>query len=236
MRRVALIALLVAPYLLWAVCVMDGAGTHGKTVVAPPRLSETGLYDSSGAIDPRNFPFIPQYPLWSDGAEKVRWVRLPAGEKIDISDIDAWRFPAGTKFWKQFSWGGRKVETRMPQRSRPARSTGPRVASRFGRRQQRAGARARDGRQCLGALCDAGNPGGQFAHCRARCTGAQRTPLSDAISAAFLSDATTGHSDRGRRSGGIGKEMDRKPQGEIALSTALMRARKEIYSELHLLS
>ena len=113
MRRVALIALLVAPYLLWAVCVMDGAGTHGKTVVAPPRLSETGLYDSSGAIDPRNFPFIPQYPLWSDGAEKVRWVRLPAGEKIDISDIDAWRFPAGTKFWKQFSWGGRKVETRM---------------------------------------------------------------------------------------------------------------------------
>jgi hypothetical protein len=58
-------------------------------------------------------PFVPQYPLWSDGAEKVRWVRLPERAKIDVSDVDAWRFPVGTKFWKQFSWRGRKVETRM---------------------------------------------------------------------------------------------------------------------------
>jgi hypothetical protein len=80
---------------------------------APSRLSETGLYDSTGAIDPRNVPFVPQYPLWTDGAEKQRWVRLPDGAKIDVSDVDAWRFPVGTRFWKQFSWGGRKVETRM---------------------------------------------------------------------------------------------------------------------------
>src|SRR5262245_12210654 len=113
MRRVALIAVLVAPYLLWAVCVMNGAATDDKEIVAPPRLSETGLYDATGAIDARNLPFVPQYPLWTDGAEKLRWIRLPAGAKIDASDVDAWRFPVGTKLWKQFSWKGRKVETRM---------------------------------------------------------------------------------------------------------------------------
>jgi mono/diheme cytochrome c family protein len=107
MRRVALIAVLIAPYLLWAVCVMNGAVTDDKEVVAPPRLSQTGFYDAG------NLPFVPQYPLWSDGAEKLRWIRLPAGAKIDVSDVDAWRFPVGTKLWKQFSWNGRKVETRM---------------------------------------------------------------------------------------------------------------------------
>ncbi len=79
----------------------------------PERLSETGLYRADGSIDPRNRPFTPQYPLWSDGAEKSRWIRLPEGSKIDVSDVDAWRFPEGTTIWKEFAWGGRKVETRM---------------------------------------------------------------------------------------------------------------------------
>ncbi len=83
---------------------------------APPRLlSETGLYAGRGTnvIDPRNRPFSPQYPLWSDGAEKSRWVRLPEGATIDARNIDRWDFPAGTRFWKEFRFGGRKVETRL---------------------------------------------------------------------------------------------------------------------------
>ena len=51
---------------------------------APPRLlSETGLYVGNGTttIEPRNRPFSPQYPLWSDGAHKSRWVRLPDGAR-----------------------------------------------------------------------------------------------------------------------------------------------------------
>src|SRR5262245_12020436 len=99
--------------LLLAVYALKGAATDNKPATAPLRLSETGLYDASGAIDPRNLPFVPQYPLWSDGAEKLRWVRLPEGSKIDVTDVDAWRFPAGTRFWKQFVWAGSKVETRM---------------------------------------------------------------------------------------------------------------------------
>jgi len=82
----------------------------------PRRLSDTGLYQANGEVDPLNVPFAPQYPLWTDGASKRRWVRLPKGATIDATDIDAWRFPKGTTFWKEFAWEGRKVETRMIRR------------------------------------------------------------------------------------------------------------------------
>jgi hypothetical protein len=61
-------------------------------------------------------PFAPQYPLWSDGAAKRRWIRLPPGTSIDAARPDAWEFPAGTRLWKQFSVGGRAVETRFIER------------------------------------------------------------------------------------------------------------------------
>ena len=90
----------------------------------PPRLlSQTGLYLTGGerlAIDPENRPFSPQYPLWSDGARKSRWVRLPAGARIDVRDIDRWDFPLGTRFWKEFTFGDRKVETRFLRKDGPA--------------------------------------------------------------------------------------------------------------------
>jgi cytochrome c553 len=83
--------------------------------VAPALLSETGLYAGEGTtqVDRRNRPFSPQYPLWSDGATKKRWIRLPDGAAIDATDVTRWNFPVGTRFWKEFSFNGRKVETRM---------------------------------------------------------------------------------------------------------------------------
>lgn len=78
------------------------------------RLADTGLYreGSSTEIRDANLPFSPQYPLWSDGAAKRRWLYLPPGKFIDASRPDAWDFPAGTKLWKEFSHG-RRVETRL---------------------------------------------------------------------------------------------------------------------------
>lgn len=84
---------------------------------APPRLSQTGLYGKSGALAPGVRPFAPQYPLWSDGATKARWILLPKGATIDASEEDAWRFPVGTRVWKEFAFGGRKVETRLMWRA-----------------------------------------------------------------------------------------------------------------------
>jgi cytochrome c553 len=80
----------------------------------PERLSGTGLFlPGTTTVDPRNQPFSPQYPLWTDGARKARWLYLPAGARIDASRVDAWDFPAGTRLWKEFAFAGRKVETRM---------------------------------------------------------------------------------------------------------------------------
>ena len=83
----------------------------------PPTLSATGLYADlgSGRIAPGVVGFTPQYPLWSDGSIKQRWVRLPPGARIDARHADAWDFPPGTRLWKEFSMG-RRVETRMIER------------------------------------------------------------------------------------------------------------------------
>jgi hypothetical protein len=86
----------------------------------PQRLSDAGLYVRAGdtlTVAPRNRPFSPQYPLWSDEARKARWVQLPPGTAIDARTLDAWDFPVGTRFWKEFAFAGRKVETRLLWRS-----------------------------------------------------------------------------------------------------------------------
>jgi cytochrome c553 len=92
-----------------------GFDSGAAAPVAPALLSETGLYAGEGTtrIDPLNRPFSPQYPLWTDGATKKRWIRLPAGSAIDATNLSRWEFPIGTKFWKEFSFDGHKVETRM---------------------------------------------------------------------------------------------------------------------------
>lgn len=78
----------------------------GAEAYAPERLRDTGLFTLGR-------PFSPQYPLWSDGAAKSRWMYLPPGTTIDASDDASWQFPVGTRFWKEFAVAGRRVETRM---------------------------------------------------------------------------------------------------------------------------
>lgn len=81
----------------------------------PARLSETGLYSdiAAHAVAPGAIAFTPRYELWSDGADKSRWLLLPPGAKIDTADMDNWRFPVGTKVWKEFRKGGKRLETRL---------------------------------------------------------------------------------------------------------------------------
>ena len=85
---------------------------------APQDLRETGLYADAETlqIDPKHLAFSPQYPLWTDGAAKRRWISLPPDSAIDASDPDAWIFPVGTRLWKEFSFNGRRVETRYMER------------------------------------------------------------------------------------------------------------------------
>ncbi len=89
----------------------DDVGPQGLYI----HLSCTGLYADIGAktiaADARYFK--PGVPFWSDGADKTRYIRLPAGKKIDSTDIDNWIFPVGTSVWKEFILGGKRIETRL---------------------------------------------------------------------------------------------------------------------------
>jgi len=105
------------PFIVVAVMALIPAAGVSKPL--PEHLRDTGLYTpgtrdelASGVL-----PFSPQYPLWSDGAEKRRWIRLPPGMRIDARDPDRWMFPVGTRLWKEFTLG-RRLETRMLERTR----------------------------------------------------------------------------------------------------------------------
>lgn len=99
----------------------DGSGGSGGTPSTrlPDLLSETGLYEADMAtLAPGVRPFRPQFPLWTDGAAKRRWIKLPDGEKIDTSDMNYWEYPVGTKLWKEFSRDDKRIETRLISKRR----------------------------------------------------------------------------------------------------------------------
>jgi hypothetical protein len=81
----------------------------------PLDLSCTGLYSdwASKTISPKMHEYDPGLHLWSDGADKTRWISLPEGKPIDTSDMDEWTFPVNTKLFKQFVLEGQLIETRM---------------------------------------------------------------------------------------------------------------------------
>jgi hypothetical protein len=96
----------------------DSPRISAPTDPLPQHLADTGLFvrGSKTQVQPGVLPFSPQYPLWSDGATKRRWIALPPGTFIDASRPQAWDFPRGTRFWKEFSLDGRRVETRFIER------------------------------------------------------------------------------------------------------------------------
>ena len=82
-------------------------------------LACTGLYGEGGTgwktktVPPEVRPFTPGLQLWSDGLDKSRFLYLPPGTRVDTTRMDEWRFPVGTKLWKEFRWKGRRIETRF---------------------------------------------------------------------------------------------------------------------------
>lgn len=107
-------AALLAPIELSQAC-KDEIGDAPDKV--PEHLECTGLYKDPDSLEIADEvdPFEPVYPLWTDAADKHRWVFLPKGTKIDASDPNAWVFPTGTRLWKEFRnpAGTHKVETRV---------------------------------------------------------------------------------------------------------------------------
>jgi len=108
----------------------DGVVTDCSPALAeleelPLLLSETGLYAEPATKTVNAFAreFAPQFPLWTDGAAKRRWIYLPGCETIDTADMDFWSFPVGTRAWKEFvvasPTGDLLLETRIIIRTGP---------------------------------------------------------------------------------------------------------------------
>src|SRR5687768_18466811 len=69
----------------------------------PATLMDTGLCQepSCTLVNGDALPYKPRWELWSDTSTKKRWIMLPAGTKIDTSNMGFWQFPVGTKVWKR---------------------------------------------------------------------------------------------------------------------------------------
>ena len=84
---------------------------NGEGREIPELLSETGAFVNLATLEPAAgvIPYGITAPLWSDGAEKFRWVAIPndgshdtSAEKITFSEESDWAFPQGTVFVKHF--------------------------------------------------------------------------------------------------------------------------------------
>ena len=93
----------------------DVAADGGIPNQAGPCQGPPGLYaaGSCQALAEGVQPYRPNYPLWSDDAEKERFIYLPSGTQIETENPDRWTFPKGTRLYKTFSLSGVRLETRL---------------------------------------------------------------------------------------------------------------------------
>jgi uncharacterized repeat protein (TIGR03806 family) len=94
---------------------LEPAPADDKPTPFPKKLSDTGLFQSVAEHRPHAalIPYSVNAPLWSDGAAKDRFIALPGLSHIDFTENGGWNFPDGAVLVKTFSFGARRVETRL---------------------------------------------------------------------------------------------------------------------------
>ena len=86
---------------------------------APAMLSDTGCFvkDDPKAPAPAMIPYGVNSPLWSDNAQKQRWMAIPDGKTVAVDpktgDLE---FPVGSVLTKYFELDGIALETRFISR------------------------------------------------------------------------------------------------------------------------
>ena len=101
-----------------AVAATGGALVNDTAITSsayPATLAEYGFFADTAAHKPatRVTPYRLNTPLWSDGAEKLRFVYLPPGAKAKASGEGLLDLPVGAALIKTFAFGARKMETRV---------------------------------------------------------------------------------------------------------------------------
>ncbi len=86
---------------------------------APRTLAEFGFFTDAAGRQPaaRVTPYELNVPLWSDGADKLRYIYLPEGTRLTADGEGLLRFPVGAAIIKSFAFGQgadqRLIETRV---------------------------------------------------------------------------------------------------------------------------
>jgi titin len=87
------------------------ARTSGGVAEPPALLSQTGAFSNVATLTPATglIPYEVNSPLWSDNANKRRWMAIPndgspygASEVVSFAAQGPWAFPAGSVFVKHF--------------------------------------------------------------------------------------------------------------------------------------
>ncbi|UJR79525.1 c-type cytochrome domain-containing protein [Sandaracinus amylolyticus] len=80
----------------------------------PDVLADTGCFEP-GSSTPiaALLPYDVRVPLWSDGAEKERFVALPDDERLEVDDEGRVVLPPGGVLVKTFRAGAQPIETRL---------------------------------------------------------------------------------------------------------------------------
>jgi DNA-binding beta-propeller fold protein YncE len=90
----------------------------------PPELSAFGAFPdfpNLTSVAANVHAYAPEWPLWTNGATKIRHVLVPAGSRIDIDQPDYWKFPLGTTFFKTFAYRSPETEALRPVETRVIR-------------------------------------------------------------------------------------------------------------------
>ncbi len=117
MRLLAGAGLLLAGAAM-AVAVPQGGAVNDAAVAAPgypATLAEYGFFADAPHQRPAAgvTPYRLQTPLWSDGAEKLRFVYVPAGLQAKARGDGLLDLPVGSALIKTFKLEGRLIETRV---------------------------------------------------------------------------------------------------------------------------
>lgn len=100
-----------------AILGMEQSGSADRPL--PRTLAEYGFFlDGAGRVpDSRLIPYDLNTPLWSDGADKLRFIYFPEGAKATADGDGLLQFPIGTAIIKTFAFGEgedqRYIETRL---------------------------------------------------------------------------------------------------------------------------
>jgi uncharacterized repeat protein (TIGR03806 family) len=106
-----------------ATAYLGGTMPTDASTAPPSLLSAVAVFSNTAALTPAAslIPYGVISPLWSDGADKGRWISLATGSQLGFTATGAWSFPAGTAFVKHFELAldrrtpavRRRLETRV---------------------------------------------------------------------------------------------------------------------------